>query len=617
MREKGILKLLVISVILAIVASSSAANLENCCIEIDEKGIDEGGGKGIVSLLLPFFIGVTGGTVVDFAPQATAHEEETPTPVGSLPYVPTWIEYQGRFVDAEGQPFNGTVNMTFSIYDAAEGGTKLWGPEQHTKVTVSDSIFNVTLGQSERLTSEVLTGATWMEFGINGEVQTPRKNGLYALHASWADTVDGFHVPSPEKNVYSCYVSKNESAEATAIPGNNTSGSIVVLVKNESADATAIAGNNMSGSIDAMRKNESAEATAIVGNDTSGSIGVPSESANNIYVYSTSDANKPAVYMLSIRNIMPEYQDRLVDTEGNRFSGTVNMTFSIYDAAEGGTRLWGPEDHTNVKVSDGFFSVTLRIPSGVLTGATWMEVAANGVVWTPRRSGLYALYASWADNADNADTVDGFHVSSPGPSLDTRYDGRYVNDPHDRMKSKYDTGPILTVTNLGAKGAILGETGADDAYEAAIVGDNTGGGIGVLGTTAAADADVAAIVGNNTGGGYGVLGNSVNNYGVYGKSTNDAGVYGESTNSHGVEGLNSNNWAAVFGRNMGTGTGVEGRSSDGFGVHGESFNGAGVFGENAMGPLPNAGGPGVFGFSAHFIGVVGLTKASDRIIPRH
>ncbi len=164
MREKGILELLVISVILAIVASSSAANLENCCIEIDEKGIDEGGGKSIVSLVLPFFIGVTGGTVVDFAPQATAHEEETPTPVGSLPYVPTWIEYQGRFVAAECQPFNGTANLTFSIYDAAEGGTKLWGPEQHTNVTVSDSIFNVTLGQSERLTSEVLTGATWMEF---------------------------------------------------------------------------------------------------------------------------------------------------------------------------------------------------------------------------------------------------------------------------------------------------------------------------------------------------------------------------------------------------------------------------------------------------------------------
>jgi hypothetical protein len=61
MRDKGIWKILAISVILAIVTSSvavfSAANLGE---GIGEKGIDEGGGEGVISLEMPPFIGVAG-----------------------------------------------------------------------------------------------------------------------------------------------------------------------------------------------------------------------------------------------------------------------------------------------------------------------------------------------------------------------------------------------------------------------------------------------------------------------------------------------------------------------------------------------------------------------------
>ena len=61
MRNKGIWKILAISVVLAIVASSvvvfSAANLGE---GIGEKGIDEGGGEGVISLEMPPFIGIAG-----------------------------------------------------------------------------------------------------------------------------------------------------------------------------------------------------------------------------------------------------------------------------------------------------------------------------------------------------------------------------------------------------------------------------------------------------------------------------------------------------------------------------------------------------------------------------
>jgi len=68
MRDKGILKILAISVVLAIVASSvvvfSAANLGEG-IEIGEKGIDEGGREGVISLVPPPFIGVAGASEVN------------------------------------------------------------------------------------------------------------------------------------------------------------------------------------------------------------------------------------------------------------------------------------------------------------------------------------------------------------------------------------------------------------------------------------------------------------------------------------------------------------------------------------------------------------------------
>lgn len=65
MRGKGIWKILVISVILAIVASSvvifSGVNLDK---GIGEKGLEEGGGKGVLSLVPPPFIGVAGASGV-------------------------------------------------------------------------------------------------------------------------------------------------------------------------------------------------------------------------------------------------------------------------------------------------------------------------------------------------------------------------------------------------------------------------------------------------------------------------------------------------------------------------------------------------------------------------
>jgi hypothetical protein len=77
MRDKDIWKILAISVAFVIVASSvaifSAANLDR---GISENGIDEGGGKGVIPLEMPSFIGVAGASEVSVMREGTNFLEE-------------------------------------------------------------------------------------------------------------------------------------------------------------------------------------------------------------------------------------------------------------------------------------------------------------------------------------------------------------------------------------------------------------------------------------------------------------------------------------------------------------------------------------------------------------
>ena len=42
--------------------------------------------------------------------------------------VPKRISYQGKITQSTGIPCNGSMSMTFRIYDSLAGGKLLWGP---------------------------------------------------------------------------------------------------------------------------------------------------------------------------------------------------------------------------------------------------------------------------------------------------------------------------------------------------------------------------------------------------------------------------------------------------------------------------------------------------------
>ena len=59
--------------------------------------------------------------------------------------IPQTVSYQGILTDSAGVVINGTVGLTFNLYEAETGGTAVW-TEIQNEVPVSDGIFNVILG---------------------------------------------------------------------------------------------------------------------------------------------------------------------------------------------------------------------------------------------------------------------------------------------------------------------------------------------------------------------------------------------------------------------------------------------------------------------------------------
>ncbi|HMB91945.1 MAG TPA: hypothetical protein VKP65_13915, partial [Rhodothermales bacterium] len=88
---------------------------------------------------------------------------------------PHKIGLQGLLLDANGDQLTGNYNLTFRIYDAANGGTALW-EGTHANVLVSDGLYGVPLGLNpNELPRDLFIGLPrHLEVSVNGEVLGPR-----------------------------------------------------------------------------------------------------------------------------------------------------------------------------------------------------------------------------------------------------------------------------------------------------------------------------------------------------------------------------------------------------------------------------------------------------------
>ena len=107
--------------------------------------------------------------------------------------VPHLVRYQGQAVDSQGVPLEGPYALTFRLYDAATGGTKMW-EETQTNVPVMKGYFSILLGQVAPL-----NGNWGMPCWLSVQVGTapelsPRQRITsvpLAIQAEYAEQLDG------------------------------------------------------------------------------------------------------------------------------------------------------------------------------------------------------------------------------------------------------------------------------------------------------------------------------------------------------------------------------------------------------------------------------------------
>ncbi len=111
--------------------------------------------------------------------------------------VPNTITYQGRLTNSLGQPETGSFPLTFSIYDAATGGTQLWTSGPQT-VLVLNGLFTYELGSNSVLPPGVMSDtARWLGVKVGSDAEmTPRRkftSEAFAMAAQTADSLTGDH----------------------------------------------------------------------------------------------------------------------------------------------------------------------------------------------------------------------------------------------------------------------------------------------------------------------------------------------------------------------------------------------------------------------------------------
>jgi len=105
---------------------------------------------------------------------------------------PALLNYQGRLIDANGNPLSGTKSITFSIYAAATGGSAIWTEPQ--SLALDNGIFSASLGSVVNLPPSVFSSDTrYLGVTVLGDAEmSPRAQLLsvpYAIYASSAASV--------------------------------------------------------------------------------------------------------------------------------------------------------------------------------------------------------------------------------------------------------------------------------------------------------------------------------------------------------------------------------------------------------------------------------------------
>lgn len=141
-------------------------------------------------------IAVIGSFALAGVAQPSASGDSTTSSVNSN-VVPQLVNYTGFLTDVNGKPLSGVVGVTFSLYQASEGGSPLWMEIQNVQVGKGGH-YSVMLGSttSTGLPQDVFNSGEARWLGVRVEDQAEQARVLlvavpYALKAGDAETIGG------------------------------------------------------------------------------------------------------------------------------------------------------------------------------------------------------------------------------------------------------------------------------------------------------------------------------------------------------------------------------------------------------------------------------------------
>ena len=90
------------------------------------------------------------------------------------------LYYQGILFDEAGEPVNGTMGVTFRIYDLSAGGDPLW--EEAQPVTIESGVYSVEMGGVESFPSDLFDHENlYLGIQMEGDVEMRPRLALYSV----------------------------------------------------------------------------------------------------------------------------------------------------------------------------------------------------------------------------------------------------------------------------------------------------------------------------------------------------------------------------------------------------------------------------------------------------
>jgi len=469
--------------------------------------------------------------------------------------VPRLVQFSGTLTDGGGKPLAGVVGVTFSLYEAQEGGSPIWMETQNVQ-SGGHGEYSVLLGstRNEGIPAEVFgAGQRWLGVQAQGEPERPRvlmTSVPYSLKSVDAETLGGLpasafalaatnagtnagtasHAPAVDPAAAGSVAQSAKPAAAPALTGTGTTNYIPVWTSTTAigssklyettAGAVGLGTTTPTARFEAVAT--SATGTAVLGSATSATganFGVAGTSASSTGtgvqgVATATTGVNAGVFGISGSTTGVGVLGQATATSGGDFGvygSTVSPAgISVYGIATNGTGVGGV---TSSPTAYGVYGANLAT-TGNAFGTYGSTASAAG----------YAVYGVNTATTGHAYGVVGINASTAGIGVQ--------GSASSTTGSTFGVyGSVVSPNGMAVNGTatngtgVAGGTTSPTAY--GVYGGNastTGNAYGVYGTTASTTGiGVRGVATSTSGATYGVYGTTVSPSGVGVEATSTAG----------------------------------------------------------------------------------------------